>query len=66
MKILNENDLINRRLKECVANWSECYSGGYNPSCCRFPKSCSPHGHIEAVRAGNLTEADLEAKADCL
>ena len=26
---------------ECVANWPDCYEGGYDPSCCRFPKSCS-------------------------
>jgi hypothetical protein len=25
----------------CVAAWPECYSGGYDPRCCRFPKSCS-------------------------
>lgn len=26
---------------ECIENWPECYSGGYDPRCCRFPKSCS-------------------------
>jgi hypothetical protein len=30
-----------RRLKSCVDNWPECHSGGYDPRCCRFPKSCS-------------------------
>jgi hypothetical protein len=25
----------------CVANWPGCFSGGYDPRCCRFPKSCS-------------------------
>lgn len=30
-----------RRLKSCIANWPDCYEGGYDPSCCRFPKSCS-------------------------
>jgi hypothetical protein len=30
-----------RRLKGCVALWPECRDGGYNSSCCRFPKSCS-------------------------
>jgi hypothetical protein len=25
----------------CVEAWPECFSGGYDPSCCRFPKSCS-------------------------
>jgi hypothetical protein len=26
---------------ECVKKWPECESGGYDPRCCRFPKSCS-------------------------
>lgn len=30
-----------RRLRACVEAWPECYEGGYNPACCRFPKSCS-------------------------
>jgi len=25
----------------CVSRWPECYSGGFDPRCCRFPKSCS-------------------------
>ena len=25
----------------CVTNWPECFNGGYDPRCCRFPKSCS-------------------------
>jgi hypothetical protein len=29
------------RYPECVERWPECKSGEYNPSCCRFPKSCS-------------------------
>lgn len=29
------------RSETCVAAWPECYSGGYDPRCCRFPKSCS-------------------------
>lgn len=29
------------RLKDCVETWPECYEGGYDPRCCRFPKSCS-------------------------
>jgi predicted DNA-binding protein len=28
----------------CVARWPECYNGGYDPHCCRFPKSCSVQG----------------------
>lgn len=30
-----------RRLRACVEAWPDCESGDYNPSCCRFPKSCS-------------------------
>lgn len=33
--------LPDNRDPECVANWPECWSGGYDPRCCRFPKSCS-------------------------
>ena len=29
------------RERACVANWSVCASGNFNPACCRFPKSCS-------------------------
>lgn len=29
------------RSPECVAAWPDCYDGGFNPRCCRFPKSCS-------------------------
>jgi hypothetical protein len=25
----------------CMARWPECEVGGYDPRCCRFPKSCS-------------------------
>ena len=25
----------------CIERWPECVSGGYDPRCCRFPKSCS-------------------------
>lgn len=29
------------REPDCIENWPECSEGEYNPSCCRFPKSCS-------------------------
>ena len=29
------------REPKCVERWPECENGGYDPSCCRFPKSCS-------------------------
>jgi hypothetical protein len=35
------HDLPTRRLLGCVENWPDCYTGGYDPKCCRFPKSCS-------------------------
>lgn len=60
MAELTQEDLYQRRLKGCVEQWPECESGLYDPRCCRFPKSCSPHGRIEAVQAGNLNEDDLE------
>jgi hypothetical protein len=30
-----------RRIRACMEAWPECYTGGYDPRCCRFPKSCS-------------------------
>lgn len=30
-----------RRLRVCIEAWPECEADGYNPRCCRFPKSCS-------------------------
>jgi hypothetical protein len=33
--------LPERRLRDCVEQWPGCYTGGYDPRCCRFPKSCS-------------------------
>jgi len=29
------------RYPDCVERWPECFLGGYDPRCCRFPKSCS-------------------------
>lgn len=43
------------RLRECVENWPECETGGYNPSCCRFPSSCSATVYDEtAVKPEDL------------
>ena len=64
MSELTEHDMDTRRLMSCIRAWPECRSGVYDPRCCRFPKSCSPYGYIEAVRAGNLTEEDLEPIGD--
>lgn len=63
MSELTDDDLRERRIRTCVEQWPECESGMYDPRCCRFPKSCSPHGRIEAVLAGNLTDDDLEPRA---
>jgi hypothetical protein len=30
-----------RRLRECVEAWPAAETGGYDPRCCRWPKSCS-------------------------
>ena len=38
---ITETDRTDTRDPNCVKNWPDCYSGGYNPACCRFPKSCS-------------------------
>ena len=58
------DDLDQLRLKTCVENWPEARDGDYNPSCCRFPKECSPYGHMQAVLAGNLTFDDQEERKE--
>lgn len=45
-----------RRLRACVENWPDCATGEYNPSCCRFPKSCS----CTVYDDDRVTDADLE------
>lgn len=45
-----------RRLRECVERWPEAETGAYDPSCCRFPKSCSASVYDE----GAVAEEDLE------
>lgn len=47
-----------RRLRACVENWPDAETGAYNPSCCRFPKSCSATVYDEE----HVTEADLEPR----
>lgn len=59
-KQLNENDLKNRRLRECVQRFPGAESGAHSDKCCRFPKACSPYGSMDAVLAGDLTESGLE------
>lgn len=36
-----EGTLCVYRERPCVESWRACESGAYNPSCCRWPKSCS-------------------------
>lgn len=44
------------RLRHCVEAWPECETGMYNPSCCRFPKSCS----CDIYDDDQVTSDDLE------
>lgn len=46
--------MAERRLRDCVERWPEAETGEYNPSCCRFPKSCSASIYSEE----HTTEAD--------
>ena len=34
-------EFVDERDANCIEQWPGCESFGYNPSCCRFPKSCS-------------------------
>lgn len=40
--------LVDERDPECVKAWPECHTFGYDPACCRFPKSCSA-GEVHTV-----------------
>lgn len=54
--------LRRRRLRTCVEAWPECYSSGYDPRCCRFPKSCSCEAYdSERVPAPDLEDRDGDA-----
>lgn len=35
----------------CRERWPECRQGGYDPACCRFPKSCSCDASPQPVTA---------------
>jgi hypothetical protein len=39
-----KTEYVDTRDPECVRQWPECFDGGYDPHCCRFPKSCSCGG----------------------
>ncbi|WP_295102943.1 hypothetical protein [uncultured Microbacterium sp.] len=40
--------LVDERDAECVKAWPSCHDFGYDPACCRFPKSCSA-GEVRLV-----------------
>lgn len=44
------------RLRQCVENWPDAEEGEYNPSCCRWPKSCS----ATVYDPERVSAADLE------
>lgn len=43
---------------ECLANWPEAFNGGFNPACCRFPKSCSIEDAPSPAPVGDETEVE--------
>lgn len=49
-----------RRLRRCVEGWPDCTPDGYDPRCCRFPKSCSCTVYDEAL----ISESELESRTD--
>lgn len=54
--------LVDNRDPECVKAWPGCHTFGYDPACCRFPKSCSA-GTIATV---TNTESEGEfAPGEC-
>lgn len=39
---------------DCTDRWPEAHTGGYDPACCRFPKSCSPRSPVLVSTRGGL------------
>ena len=49
------NGTVKPRLRSCVEAWPDCHTFGYNPACCRFPKSCSCTSYDDRyVKPGDL------------
>jgi hypothetical protein len=48
-----------RRLLSCIEQWPYCSEGEYDPSCCRFPKSCSC-----TIYSDNTPDELLESRHD--
>lgn len=55
-----------RRLAECVNMWPDAHTGGYDPRCCRFPKSCSATVYDPAGVAAIDLEPAIEAPASAV
>lgn len=62
-----------RRLRECVELWPDCTPDGYDPRCCRFPKSCSctaydiattPESELESVQYMKCRRCGKEVTAE--
>lgn len=52
--------MTERRLKSCVEHWPDCWSDGYDPRCCRFPKSCSCTTYPDGTPEEHLEPAPIE------
>jgi hypothetical protein len=50
------------RNPECVTAWPDCYDGGFDPRCCRFPKSCSCEVRQPPQPPAPATDSDGELK----
>lgn len=51
------------RLRACIEAWPDCWPDEYNPSCCRFPKSCSCTSYDDERVAPDALE-DMAGSAD--
>lgn len=49
--------LVDERDPQCVKAWPGCHSFGFDPKCCRFPKSCSA-GAVRLAPAETLVRCD--------
>ena len=48
----------------CRERWPECRQGGYDPACCRFPKSCSCDAPQQPVTAPPAAQRDNNRHRD--
>jgi hypothetical protein len=54
-RLATDDEVRRLRLRACIEQWPDCRDDAYGPSCCRFPKVCSPHGN-----EGYTLRRDLE------